>query len=43
MRYRECSESPAEAQSKPYEAIKNAASRRFLGISRFKLSEWMFS
>ena len=32
-----------EVQAKPYEPIKNAASRHFLGIPLFKVSEWIFS
>ena len=37
------SKPPGEVQAKPYEAIKNAASRHFLGIPLFKVSEWIFS
>ena len=32
----------AGVQTKPYESISNAASRRFLGIRLLKVSEWMF-
>ena len=36
------SKPPGEVQVKPYEAIKNAASRHLLGIPLVKVSEWIF-
>ena len=41
--YRGYSEPTGEVQAKLYETIKNAASRCFLGILLFKVSEWIFS
>ena len=41
--YRGCSEPPGEVKAKHYEAIKNAASKRFLGIPLSTVSQWMFS
>ena len=35
------SKPPGKVQAKPYEAIKNAASRHFLGIPLFKVSDFM--